>query len=143
MPAIKTFSRYAEKLATVESLLAEGKTKQALTVIRKLKESASKRAGVAGEKKKRAPSAWQLFVKDFMKAHPELSATEAMKAAAKEYKSGVSKKSPAKKSTKEAATKKSATKKSATKKTSKKAATKKSPAKKKSTKKSPSVGGWF
>jgi hypothetical protein len=138
MPAYKTFEKFATKLAAALSFLQEDKPKRAITILKKLHESAVKRA--AGKKTKKSGAKkpmneymqWAQQNRARISAeNPGLSGKEIAKLLGKEYRK--LKESGEVKISKAAASKKSATKKAATKKTTKKAATKKTS--KKTTKK--------
>ncbi len=87
MPAYKTFASYAEKLEKALELIEEGKSKQAVTIIKRIQASAEKRGSKSkdGPKKsseKRAPNKYMLYIQEnraqFVADHPNMRATEVM-----------------------------------------------------------------
>jgi len=138
MPAYKTFERFAEKIAKAMELIEQGKAKQAVTILKKLHESASKRSGTESGKPatKRALSPYAAFVKEnyarIAAANPEVPRKEIMGLIAAEWKSGANETFKPKKTTTKA--KKEPAKKAPAKAKKTPAKAKKTPAKKESTK---------
>lgn len=96
MPATKTFSSYASKIAEAIALIeqqTDKNSKKALTILRKVKESAEKRSGSADGDKKAGPKRplnnymkWSAIERPKLKAeHPEMSIIEMSKVLGKRW----------------------------------------------------------
>lgn len=96
MVATKTFSSYASKLAEAIALIeqqTDKNSKKALTILRKVKESADKRSGSADGEKKAGPKRplnnymkWSALERPKLKAeHPEMSIIEMSKVLGKRW----------------------------------------------------------
>ncbi len=91
MPAVKTFASIADKVSSAITMIENNKTKQALTLLKKVKVSAEKRSGtgdkVAPKRKLNNYMKWAATERpNILKATPGLSIIEVSKLLGKKWK---------------------------------------------------------